>query len=132
MKKFLTGKVFWSYDHEVSQRSPAHNILAHFSGVLPFHRHKGVIYLTDRGLLISGDENLQIPYPDFDQVYLGFDKVYPRTLSRNLGLSWQPLRIKFDNGFEYKTVYLIIDHNLFGNRNQLWFNSLKGILSVPS
>lgn len=130
MRKFLTGKVLWSYDYEVVQRSPKHHILAHFSGVLPFHAHKGVIYLTDKGLFIIGDADIQVPYNSFEQVYLGFDEIYPRTLVRNFGFFWRPLRIRFQDGFKPETIYLIINYNILGTSNQLWFNTLKEILSA--
>jgi hypothetical protein len=126
MKPLLAGKVLWSYDYEVLQRDSLNNVGAHFSGVAPFHKHAGEIALTEDKILIRGDEDFQISLGMLDQIYLGFDKTFPRTLVKNFGLFWQPLRLSLTSG---QHLYLIIDYNLLGAKNQLWFSKLKDMLA---
>ncbi|HEX8376492.1 MAG TPA: hypothetical protein VF602_01655, partial [Pedobacter sp.] len=61
-----------------------------------------------------------------NQIYLGFDETFPRTLVKNLGLFWQPLRLSLSNGLH---LYLIIDFNMLGAKNHLWFKGLKKMLA---
>ena len=130
MKSILTGKVLWSYDYEVSRRTLLDNLRAGFTGVLPFHAHEGDIILSDKSLLIFGDVAIEIPLLNFTQLYLGFDDTFPRILIKSLGLLWRPLRIKFTDGYATLVIYLIIDYNILGTKNQLWFDTLKEILSI--
>ena len=125
MERFLSDKIFWSYDYEVSQRSSINDIASLFSGFPPFHIHEGEIILTKNGLFITGDIELQIPLYELTQISLGFDDIFPRTLAKNGGLFWQPLRIVYRE----QTIYAIIDYNMFGTKNQLWFEALKELLS---
>jgi hypothetical protein len=127
MKQILAGRVLWSYDYEVLQRELLNEIGAHFSRVNPFHPHAGEITLTDDKLFITGDEDIEIPLGSLEQIYLGFDEVFPRTLVKNFGLFWQPLRLTLLTGDK---LYLIIDYNMFGAKNRLWFNELKEMLSA--
>jgi hypothetical protein len=126
MEPIITGHVLWSYDHEVLNRDFFHELGAHFSGVRPFHRHNGEIALTNAKLAIIGDVDLDIPLNTLQQIYLGFDAVFPRSLAKNFGLFWQPLRLSLSNG---QHLYLLIDYNLWGTKNQLWFNGIQEILS---
>jgi hypothetical protein len=127
VKTILTGAVLWSYDYEVLNRNLTANIKAQLSGFKPFHRHQGNITLTTESVIINGDEDLQIPLGSLNQISLGFDETFPKTLVRNMGLFWQPLRISLSNGQKF---YMIIDYNFFGTRNQYWFDTLKKLLSV--
>lgn len=126
MESIINGHVLWSFDYEVLNTDFLHVIGAHFSGVKPFHAHEGQVALTDEHILITGDRNLEIPLKDLQEIFLGFDETFPSYLSKNFGLFWQPLRMKLKNG---EQLYLIIDHNMFGTKNQLWFNGLKQMLS---
>jgi hypothetical protein len=126
MGTILSGQVLWSYDHEVMNRNLLDNIGAQVSFVKPFHRHSGQIILSEDKLCIFGDEALEISLASIDNIYLGFDEIFPPLLVKNAGLFWQPLRLKLLNG---QQLYLIIDHNMFGAKNQLWFDGLKAILS---
>lgn len=125
MKSLLSGKILWSYDHEVAQRSLIRDFSSLFLGVPPLHAHEGEIRLTNTGLFITGDTELQIPLVELKQVSLGFDDVFNRILVKDGGLFWQPLRISFNE----QNIYAIIDHSLFGAKNQLWFDTLKRMLS---
>ena len=126
MRTILTGQVLWSYDHEVMNRNLLDNIGAQISGVKPFHRHSGEIILSEDKLYIFGDEALEISLASIDNIYLGFDEIFPPLLAKNAGLFWQPLRLKLLGG---QQLYLIIDFNMFGSKNQLWFDGLEEILS---
>jgi hypothetical protein len=79
--------------------------------------------------VIDGYNYLNIPLDQLDQIYLGFDEVYKRSLVKNGGIFWQPLRLRYRVGDEYNTVYLIIDHSFWGTNNQLWFDTIKQLLS---
>ena len=125
-KPILAGQVLWSFDYELLQRDSFHDLGAHFSGANPFHTHEGEITLIDNKLLIRGDEDLEIPLGTLQQIYLGFDETFPRTLVKNFGLFWQPLRLSLSNG---QKLYLTIDYNMLGAKNQLWFNELTEMLS---
>lgn len=126
MKQILSGRVLWSYDYEVLQRGSRSDVGAQFSGVTPFHAHAGEIGLTDNKIYIIGDEDLEISLGTLAQIYLGFDEFFPRTLLKNFGLFWQPLRLTLSTG---QKLYLIIDYNMLSAKNQLWFNKLKEMLS---
>jgi len=126
MRPILRGQVLWSYDFEVLERNSLDNIGAHFSGVKPFHRHSGEIFLTDAKLFIVGDVDMEVSLASLDQICLGFDEIFPPSLARNLGLFWQPLKLKFISG---KQLYLIVDYNMMGSKNQLWFDGIKAVLT---
>jgi hypothetical protein len=126
MKPIASGKVFWSYDYELAQRNPATDYVKHFSGMKPFHYHEADITLTTDRIAIRGDLHLDIPVHSLDQLYLGFDDLFPRSLSKNFGLFWQPLRITLANR---ERLYLIIDYNFIGSKNKTWYNLIKGLLS---
>lgn len=125
MNRILSGRVLYSYYNELLERDSVADFGAHFSGVGPFHRHAGDIELTANYLIIRGDENLQIRLASIEQIYLGFDEAFPRTLVKNMGLFWQPLRLSLSDG---NKLYLIIDYNMLGANNQLWFNGIKEIV----
>ncbi|HEX8019994.1 hypothetical protein [Mucilaginibacter sp.] len=129
MNIYLSGQVFWSYDHEIEQTGLGQEIKALFSFTPPIHHHSGIISLTEHQLVIEGDLNLPIPLSDITQIYLGFDEIFKRTYVKNGGMFWQPLRLIYNSGFRSATIYLIIDHNAFGAKNTLWFNTLKQLLS---
>ena len=126
MKAILTGQVLYSYEDELLERDSFADLGAHFSGVAPFHRHKGEIALSAEKLFIGGDEILEFPLGTIEQLYLGFDEAFPRTLAKNMGLFWQPLRLSLSDG---NKLYLIIDYNILGTSNQIWFERLKELLS---
>jgi hypothetical protein len=126
MNPILLGQIHWCYDYEVLQRDSLNELAAHFSGVNPFHTHAGKITLTGDKITITGDEDLEISLGNLEQIFLGFDEVYPRTLVKNFGLFWQPLRLVLSTG---QQLYLIIDYNMLGTKNQVWFNRIKEMLS---
>ena len=130
MESLLTGSVLWSYDFEINQQEPVRRLLTHVSGMTPIHSHQGEIMLTGKGLTIVGDVNLYINNDEFEQLYLGFDEIFTRTMVKNFGLFWQPLRITFNKGHHRETIYLIIDYKMFiAKGNKTWFNALQQVLS---
>lgn len=121
----LTGEVLWSYDYELLERTPLRGIASHFSGVNPFHAHQGEILLTSDRITLRDESELTISLSDLGQLYMGFDENFPRSSVKNFGLFWQPLRLTLGSG---QKLYLIIDYNVLGSKNQLWFDTIKIIL----
>lgn len=126
MQPILSGNVLWSFDFEVQNRNRNNDIGFHFSGVKPFHCHSGEITLTEKSIYLIGEDELTIPLSELTQLYLGFDEIYTPSLSKNLGLFWQPLRLTI---LDEKFIYLIIDYNMLGAKNKMWFDQLTQMLS---
>jgi len=126
MKALLSGSVLWSFDAEVKLRNRNNDISFHVSGVRPFHCHIGEIHLTENSICLTGEDELVIPLEHLSQLYLGFDDIYTPSLSKNLGLFWQPLRLTMD---DERLIYLIIDYNFLGSKNKMWFDNLTKMLS---
>ena len=130
MEQLASGTVLWSFDQEIADMDTFESIGSHFSGVLPFHRHEGNIFLCTSALYIEGDQILRIPHTAIDQIYLGFDDLFTRSMAKNFGILWQPLRIDFEQDKTGTSVFLIIDYHPFGtSHNQGWFTAIKDLLS---
>jgi hypothetical protein len=129
MQILQIGKALWSYDYEIAGYTLVDGAGALFSVTPPPHHRVGEIILTSDSLVIDGYNYLHIPLNTLEQVYLGFDEVYKRSLVKNNGMFWQPLRIRYKTGDGYNTIYLIVDHTFFGTKNQLWFDTIKQLLS---
>ena len=129
MERYLTGTVLWSYDYELQQAGLTQEVAALFSLMPPIHHHAGQLSLTDHELIIEGDVSKVIPLLAVSQLYLGFDGVFKRSLVKNGGIFWQPLRLVFADRAGDETIYLIIDHGPFGAKNTAWFNALKEMLA---
>ena len=127
MATILKGTVLWCYDYEIVQRVVANDISYQFSGINPFHTHKGIINLNDKYLSISGDIDINLPLSHITQLFLGFDENYTPLLAKNLGVFWQPLRL---TTYTNSIVYLIVDYNLLFSKNKKWYNTLQQILSA--
>ncbi|MBE9600774.1 hypothetical protein [Pedobacter sp. MC2016-24] len=122
----LEGQVYWGYDNELDQKMGwLKNIMGLFSFAAPMHQHSGMAILTKNELLFLGEEELTIPLPSIEEVYLGFDEIFPASTVKNFGLFWQPIRVKFNGN---KAVYMVIDYNGLKTNNQMWFDTLKNIL----
>lgn len=132
MQILQIGKVLWSYDHEIAGCTLVNETGTLFSVTPPLHHREGEIILTTSTLTIDGYNYLNIPLDQLDQIYLGFDDVYKRSLVKNNGIFWQPLRIRYKVADGYNTVYLVIDHSFWGTKNQLWFDTLKQLLSTDN
>lgn len=124
----LSGNVRWSYDYEIKERSMLDDLSVHFSGAGPYYKHTGAIALTNEAIYIEGDINLVFPLNDLEQLFLGFDEVYPRSLLKNFGVMTQPLRLKVSGMNE--NLYLFVDYNMIGqSANHTWFTTLRELLS---
>ncbi|PTT00493.1 hypothetical protein DBR11_09785 [Pedobacter sp. HMWF019] len=122
----LESKIYWAYERELSQeKSWLKSIMGLFSFVPPLHAHEGKVCLSERSLEITGDENLSLPLHSIEEVYLGFDDVFPASSVKNFGLFWQPLRLRFNND---EVIYMIADYNGIKTNNQIWYETLKEIL----
>lgn len=121
------GNVLWATAAEIQEMDFSERFLARqFSFVPPLSKHRGALCLTDKSLLIEGDEDLVIPLNRINQLYLGFDEVFLVASAKNFGMSWQPIRINYGNDL---IVYLIIDYNLFGSGNNKFFNLMTELFS---
>lgn len=129
METYLKGNVLWSYDYELQQAGLTQEVAALFSFMSPVHHHAGQISLTNREILIEGDISKTIPLSIVDQLYLGFDEVFKRSMVKNAGMLWQPLRLCLSDRVGDETIYLIIDHGPLGAKNAAWFNILKELLT---
>ncbi|MDO3624561.1 hypothetical protein [Mucilaginibacter sp. BT774] len=130
MNILMTGQVMWSYPDEIAESGLKGEIRALFSFVKPLHHHEGEMLLTDSNLIINGDIELNIPFTNLSQLFLGFDVVYKSTYVKNTGVFWQPLRISYYDGGMLNTLYLIIDHSIIGAaKDRLWFDALPQVLS---
>ncbi len=131
-QKMLEGNVLWSYDHELTDEKNSSwikKIAGLFSFLKPRHNHEGNILLASNGLFITGDEQLELPLPNIEEVYMGFDDVFPASSAKNFGLFWQPIRIRSAiSRSESQTVYLVINHTGIFSDNQTWFNTLISLL----
>lgn len=123
----LTGRVLWSYDYELPEQTSLREIASHFSGIGPFHAHQGEITLMTDRITLRDESELHISLTDLEQLYMGFDENFPRSSVKNFGLFWQPLRLTLHSG---QQLYLIIDYNVLGSKNQLWFDTIKIILEA--
>jgi hypothetical protein len=111
MEPLFEAGVYWSYDYELESKSGINQIAAQFSGIPPIHEHAGDLYVSNAGIRIEGDSELQIALTDIEQLYLGFDEIYSRNFIKNFGAFCQPLRISSSNGFTRSTIYLIAGYN---------------------
>ncbi|AYL96373.1 hypothetical protein [Mucilaginibacter celer] len=129
MQILRIGKAMWSHDYDLATLGLANEAGALFAFTPPPHHYNGEIILTPKSIVLDGDSYEHIPLDSLEQLYLGFDEFYTRSMVRNAGMFWQPLRLRYKYKDEVKTIYLIIDHGFFGAKNQLWFNVLKQLLA---
>jgi hypothetical protein len=131
-QKMLEGNVLWSYDHELTNDKSSNwikKIAGLFSFLKPVHNHEGDILLASNGLFITGDEHLELPLSNIEEVYMGFDDLFPASSAKNFGAFWQPIRIRSTvSRSESQTVYLVINHTGIFSDNQTWFNTLISLL----
>ncbi|WP_231464232.1 hypothetical protein [Pedobacter sp. Leaf132] len=130
--KMLEGNVLWSYDYELNDKKRfgwLKKIVGLFSFIKPMHTHEGNILLASNGLFISGDERLELQLSQIEEIYMGFDDVFPASAVKNFGAFWQPIRIKSYLSYsESQTIYLVINYNGISTDNKTWFNTLIAML----
>nr|WP_199158347.1 hypothetical protein [Pedobacter sp. ASV2] len=129
-QKLLEGNVLWSYDHELDTKTSwIKKIAGLFSFLPPLHHHEGAILLTNHSLSISGDEDLVLPLRDIEEVFIGFDELFPASSVKNFGAFWQPIRLKASPGMaDVLTIYMVINYNGLFTANKDWFNALIRLL----
>ncbi|KIA91918.1 hypothetical protein OC25_19260 [Pedobacter kyungheensis] len=131
-QKMLEGNVLWSYDHELTNEkgtSWIKKLAGLFSFLKPIHKHEGNILLASNGIFITGDEQLEVPLSNIEEVYMGFDELFPASPIKNFGLFWQPIRIRSTiSRTQSQTVYLVINRTGIFSDNQTWFNTLISLL----
>ena len=124
--------LLFSSKADILNRNAGDWLTAHISFMLPIHKYKGDIELTENKMVLmyDGDEGISselvIERETIKDVFLGFDEIFHTGLDRSRGLSFQPLRITFLQGDQEDILYLIIDFNRLtrGSRNKEWFNRI--------
>jgi hypothetical protein len=101
----------------------------------PLHRYKGLIRIDRETLSFFGTERktgndfrFVLYRNEIQQLYHGFDDVFNILETRNLGLSWKPLRIAFTRDKTDFLLYLIINYSLGRTDNGIWMEILKNWL----
>lgn len=129
MKKqqiYFEGQALWIYDHELQTMEYNERFtIRHFSFVPPLSRHNGTAILTERSILLEGDESIVIPLASIEELYYGFDDLYTAASVKNFGAFWKPLRIRQGlAGY----IYLIINYRYFYTSNEHFLTLLKDLL----
>lgn len=122
--------VRWCYDNELAARDQRNDLVMLTTGMFPYLLHKGKLILdeNDITLIDNRDEAIEkINFSQIETVYLGYDELYPRRLSKNFGTFWSPLRLTMK---DHSQIYLIIFDRLgLLVKNRYWFETLKESLS---
>ncbi len=123
---------FLSFSEDIRQRTFFDWLDAHISTAQPLHRYKGLLKLDRDKISFYGTEKktgndfrLFIYRYEILQLYHGFDDVFTALETRNLGLSWKPLRISFTREKVDFHVYLIMDYAFGRTTNEAWMETLK-------
>lgn len=109
----------WLFEEDVKTRSWLDWLTAHTSFLLPLHRYRGRLIITDDHLELQGRDKrtreevmLYISKHSIEQVHHGFDEVFSVSETRGMGLTWQPLRLTYDVSGESRTLYLIANYRM--------------------
>jgi hypothetical protein len=123
---------FLSFSEDIRERTFLDWLETHISTAQPLHRYKGLLKLDRDKISFYGTERktgndfrLLIYRYEILQLYHGFDDVFTALETRNLGLSWKPLRISFTREKADFHVYLIIDYAFGRTTNEAWMETLK-------
>jgi hypothetical protein len=126
---------FLAFSEDIRKRTFIDWMEAHISAAQPLHRYKGLLNLDRDKISFYGTEKktgndfrLFIYRHEIQQLYHGFDDVFTVLETRNLGLSWKPLRISFTRDKTDFRVYLIIDYAFGRTTNEAWMEALKSWL----
>jgi hypothetical protein len=123
---------FLSFSNDIRNRNLGDWVEAHTSLLQPLHRYKGFINLDREKLSFFGHDKktgselkINIYRSEIQQLYHGFDEVFTLWETRNFGLTWKPLRIRFTKeNLEYH-IYLIINYSFGRCDNTYWMEILK-------
>ena len=123
---------FLAFREDIRERTFLDWLEAHISMGQPLHRYKGLLKLDRDKISFYGTEKktgndfrLFIFRHEIMQLYHGFDDAFTALETRNLGLSWKPLRISFTREKTDFHVYLIIDYAFGRTSNEAWMETLK-------
>jgi hypothetical protein len=120
------NKALWIHDFEIQQMNYNERFsIRHFSFVPPLSNHSGNIFLTDREIILHGDETTNISLGTIEELYYGFDELYTASSVKNFGAFWRPLRIRHNR---YNLIYLIINYRHFYTSNEQFLAILKDML----
>ena len=122
----------WLFEEDVKTRSWLDRLAAHTSFLLPLHRYRGRLVITDDHLELQGRDKrskeevmLYINKSRIEQVHLGFDEVFSVSETRGMGIGWQPLRITYDVTGESRVLYLIANYRVGQCDNAALFDFLQ-------
>ena len=131
-KVLKQSELLLSYKEDILKMGAGDWLSSHISFMLPIHKYKGTISLSDQELTISyGNGNIKITKDQVIDINYGFDEVFHPGRDRSRGLSFKPLRISLSDG---KTLYLITDFNRLtrGSANRSWFEILSNWITNPN
>ena len=120
--------VLFGYEEELKKKTITDWLKGHTSFMKPLHRHEGKIRLTESELIIeSKDIYERINKDVVTDINLGFDDVYRRRDDRSIGLTFQPLRVRYEKGQKEVTLYLIIGFSRLSrtSNNKEWYDKLQ-------
>ena len=130
----VQGRALVSFEPDFLERGLGSWLRNHTSFVMPSHRYEADISLHEDRISLQGRDKktntnwfLEIQKKDITDVYMGFDDVYRQREDRSMGISFQPLRIRFTKNGEDHAMYLLIDVNRWTRRNKNgeWFNQIE-------
>lgn len=122
----------WLFEEDVKTRSWLDWLAAHTSFLLPLHRYRGRLIITDDHMELQGRDKrtkeevmLYISKQSIEQVHLGFDEVFSVSETRGMGIGWQPLRLTYDVSGESRVLYLIANYRMEQSDNAALFDFLQ-------
>jgi hypothetical protein len=131
----LESPALIAFSEDIKNRSFSDWIIAHTSFMYPLHAYSGTIKIEGNIFLFNGIEKKtgqefhhRIFRNEIEEVYHGFDDVFTRFETRNLGFGWKPLRITYIQKSASVQLYLIVNYALGRTDNAIWFETLKNWL----
>ncbi|QNL48033.1 hypothetical protein H8S90_14590 [Olivibacter sp. SDN3] len=125
-KLLFKSSALWIHDYEIQHMHYDERFtIRHFSFAPPLSKHSGDIILTEKEILLDGDECETIPLGSIEELYYGFDNLYTTASVKNFGAFWKPLRVR--HGFNNVT-YFIINYNYLYTSNDRFLSLLKSLL----
>ncbi len=123
-----------AFEEDIQKRGLIDWLVAHTSFAKPLHRYEGELTLWNDRIFFEGKDKktkqrytLEISKKQVENIFHGFDNIFRRGEDRALGISFQPLRIKFKKKDSIVALYLIIEYRraLRTSKNKEWFTELN-------
>jgi hypothetical protein len=123
-----------AFKEDIQKRGLIDWLVAHTSFAKPLHRYEGELTLWNDRIFFKGEDKkarqryaLEIGKNDVEDIFYGFDNIFRRGEDRALGISFQPLRIKFRKNGSIVALYFIIEYQraLRTSNNKEWFTELN-------